>query len=524
MEITGRQDRVLSPVNFYQRSFDSQPPVHRQLTQQRSLPTLGQHYYAQNDFHQPFLLGNNSQLSYPESTLFPNDQPHRTHHLLNKNTLSAPVRPSSNDSALCVSRFPPGLTHNSSLFSSNTQHNSNRLNSLEELVNDKTNNNNNIDGHSCTNDGNSSVLSDLSNPEAESGSVPDGSETPPSAEDDGSDGMTTSSKKNDSTLGQRRPEKPPFSYIALIVMAIQSSPAKKLTLSEIYNFLQARFEFFRGSYQGWKNSVRHNLSLNECFIKLPKGLGRPGKGHYWTIDPASEFMFEEGSFRRRPRGFRRKCQALKPYGMYGAPTSFMSPQAYGTHPDMFGHGGIPHGPLPSSSHHGTNLMTFDPTAMNAHIFNAVSAKGMASPQTTPPLIPPKESNSPISAQYASSCLSEVSSGPTSQLSPERHSTSHSFAPTGSMLGWSGPTTQSQGSYMCSNILDHGLSDSHGDLTMGESLGAMPGHRLDCQAAFYTTKDSFTYEGKTLIYLTPLSLVMLFLFMHAYYIQIIPRGF
>ncbi|KFZ54417.1 Forkhead box protein F1, partial [Antrostomus carolinensis] len=85
----------------------------------------------------------------------------------------------------------------------------------------------------------------------------------------------------------------------------------------IYQFLQSRFPFFRGSYQGWKNSVRHNLSLNECFIKLPKGLGRPGKGHYWTIDPASEFMFEEGSFRRRPRGFRRKCQALKPINVEG---------------------------------------------------------------------------------------------------------------------------------------------------------------------------------------------------------------
>ena len=35
-------------------------------------------------------------------------------------------------------------------------------------------------------------------------------------------------------------------------------------------------------------------------------MGRPGKGHYWTIDPAQEYMFEEGSFRRRPRGFRRK--------------------------------------------------------------------------------------------------------------------------------------------------------------------------------------------------------------------------
>lgn len=110
----------------------------------------------------------------------------------------------------------------------------------------------------------------------------------------------------------RRQEKPPFSYIALIVMAIKQSPSKRLTLSEIYAYLQERFPFFRTSYQGWKNSVRHNLSLNECFVKLPKGLGRPGKGHYWTIDPSSEFMFEEGSCRRRPRGFRRKCQALKP--------------------------------------------------------------------------------------------------------------------------------------------------------------------------------------------------------------------
>ncbi|KAL3275392.1 hypothetical protein HHI36_020156 [Cryptolaemus montrouzieri] len=117
---------------------------------------------------------------------------------------------------------------------------------------------------------------------------------------------------NDRKSGTRRQDKPPYSYIALIVMAIQHSPTKRLTLSEIYSFLQQRFSFFRGSYQGWKNSVRHNLSLNECFVKLPKALGRPGKGHYWTIDPASEFMFEEGSFRRRPRGFRRKCQAMKP--------------------------------------------------------------------------------------------------------------------------------------------------------------------------------------------------------------------
>ncbi|KAF6200639.1 hypothetical protein GE061_005082, partial [Apolygus lucorum] len=123
-----------------------------------------------------------------------------------------------------------------------------------------------------------------------------------------------------------------------------ASPAKRLTLSEIYTFLQQRFPFFRGPYQGWKNSVRHNLSLNECFIKLPKGLGRPGKGHYWTIDPASELMFEEGSFRRRPRGFRRKCQAMR--GPSFAPAAFdpmgQQPHHQAAHPHHGGHlGGNP---------------------------------------------------------------------------------------------------------------------------------------------------------------------------------------
>lgn len=141
---------------------------------------------------------------------------------------------------------------------------------------------------------------------------------------------TTNSQETPRKPGARRQEKPPYSYIALIVMAIQSSPGKRLTLSEIYTFLQQRFPFFRGPYQGWKNSVRHNLSLNECFIKLPKGLGRPGKGHYWTIDPASEYMFEEGSFRRRPRGFRRKCQALKPqYPQYFPPSGAVGVQTPG---------------------------------------------------------------------------------------------------------------------------------------------------------------------------------------------------
>ena len=54
-----------------------------------------------------------------------------------------------------------------------------------------------------------------------------------------------------------------------------------------------------------KLCCNEKVCINSSLIKHKfEGLGRPGKGHYWTIDPASEFMFEEGSFRRRPRGFR----------------------------------------------------------------------------------------------------------------------------------------------------------------------------------------------------------------------------
>ena len=68
---------------------------------------------------------------------------------------------------------------------------------------------------------------------------------------------TCSNKVNEKSPSgrNRKPEKPPYSYIALIVMAIQASPSKRMTLNEIYKFLQDKFPFFRGNYLGWKNSV-----------------------------------------------------------------------------------------------------------------------------------------------------------------------------------------------------------------------------------------------------------------------------
>ncbi|CAG4935614.1 forkhead box protein C1 [Colias croceus] len=104
-----------------------------------------------------------------------------------------------------------------------------------------------------------------------------------------------------SLLQQRalQPEepKPQHSYIGLIAMAILSSPDHKLVLSDIYQHILDNYPYFRSRGPGWRNSIRHNLSLNDCFVKA--GRSANGKGHYWAIHPANIEDFRKGDFRRR---------------------------------------------------------------------------------------------------------------------------------------------------------------------------------------------------------------------------------
>nr|ACU24739.1 RE02128p [Drosophila melanogaster] len=78
--------------------------------------------------------------------------------------------------------------------------------------------------------------------------------------------------------------KPPYSFSSLIFMAIEGSNEKALPVKEIYAWIVQHFPYFKTAPNGWKNSVRHNLSMNKSFVKVEKAPNM-GKGSLWRVEP-----------------------------------------------------------------------------------------------------------------------------------------------------------------------------------------------------------------------------------------------
>ena len=100
---------------------------------------------------------------------------------------------------------------------------------------------------------------------------------------------------------------PPYSYLALISMAIQSSPEKRLTVHGISDYITKNFPYYKDvEDKVLRRRISYHLSIRECFVKLPdKGAGKFKEIHYWTLNPNHEIVFNEGNYRRKRREITR---------------------------------------------------------------------------------------------------------------------------------------------------------------------------------------------------------------------------
>ncbi|OMH85668.1 Forkhead box protein J3 [Zancudomyces culisetae] len=122
----------------------------------------------------------------------------------------------------------------------------------------------------------------------------------------------------------------PYSYATLITYAILHHQKKRMTLNEIYQWILEKYPHFKTAGSGWKNSIRHNLSLNKTFVRIPRPINQPGKGAYWAVDlnVLSESIF------LKTRNRRISSDILAPMNMWQQANKLQRLGATGLKPNI----------------------------------------------------------------------------------------------------------------------------------------------------------------------------------------------
>lgn len=102
-------------------------------------------------------------------------------------------------------------------------------------------------------------------------------------------------------------KKPKLSYVELIAEAILNSPDKHLVLGDIYEAITEKHPYFETRGSGWRNSIRHNLSLSDCFIKGDRSPS--GKGHFWEVNLE---CYEGNGGKRKLKELHKKKPGMQP--------------------------------------------------------------------------------------------------------------------------------------------------------------------------------------------------------------------
>ncbi|CAF9934440.1 MAG: hypothetical protein ALECFALPRED_005948 [Alectoria fallacina] len=102
-------------------------------------------------------------------------------------------------------------------------------------------------------------------------------------------------------------------YAKLIYRALMDAPEHQMVLKDIYDWIAQNTDKARDpAFKGWQNSVRHNLSMNGAFTKVPHvdPSNKAKKGFIWVLEPSAVGAGIESTTRYRQKTIGKRSDNI----------------------------------------------------------------------------------------------------------------------------------------------------------------------------------------------------------------------